>query len=179
MLADQRESATVAISPTSLTELEASCKRLLGEFFKEPKDEALVPLEKKLAEVFDRLVGRLKSDYEDLLERRIDKLNKALADTEGALRRLAQMKAIDGGIASIYDSVQGLSLDEANYERKKELLAVVFLENLTIQGKQITDADRDAALIKSQLDSQKPAPSLEAPEGFEPPLDPLTTETAF
>lgn len=190
VLSEQRESATVAISPASLAELETSCKRLLSEFMTgerralvaeaNPKaEEGIGALEKKLAEAFDRLVGRIKSDYEDLLERRIDKLNKALSDTENALRQLAKMKSIDPGIASIYDSVQGLSLDELNFERKKELLAVVFLENLAIQGKEITDEDRNAATIKSTLDSQKPEPSIEAPEGFEPPLDPLTTETAF
>jgi hypothetical protein len=188
VLSEQRASATVAISAASLAELEASCKALLREFMTaerraltaeaNPKaEEGLAALEKKLAEVFDRLVGRIKSDYEDLLERRIDKLNNALAETENALRAMAQMKSIDPGIASIYSTVQGLSLDELNYGRKKELLAIVFLENLEIQKKTITEADRAAAVIKSTLEPARP--SLDAPEGFEPPLDPLTTETAF
>ena len=188
VLTEQRESATIAISASSLAELEATCKRVLQEFMTaerralaahaNPKaEEGLGALEKKLGEAFDRLVGRLKSDYEDLLERRIEKLNKALADTENALRHMAQLKSLDPGIASLYRTIQGLSLDEAYFERKKELLAVVFLENLQIQGKEVTATDREAAVIKSSLESQRPA--LEAPPDFEPPLDPLTTETAF
>ncbi len=188
-LSEQRESARIAISAESLRDLETSCKKVLGEFMnderrtlvadKNPKaEEGLGELEKKLGEVFDRLVGRLKSDYEDLLERRIEKLNKALSETENALRHMAQMKSIDPGIASIYRTVQGLALDEDNYERKKELLAIVFLENLQLQHKEITEKDREAAVIRSTLEpSRDEAP--QAPEGFEPPLDPLTTETAF
>jgi len=188
-LSEQRESARIAISAESLRDLETSCKKVLVEFMTDerraltaetnPKaEDGLVSLEKKLGEIFDRLVGRLKSDYEDLLERRIEKLNKALSETENALRHMAQMKSIDPGIASIYRTIQGLSLDEENYERKKELLAIVFLENLQLQHKEITEKDREAAVIRSTLEPRKDeAPP--APEGFEPPLDPLTTETAF
>jgi hypothetical protein len=183
----ERETQGVTISPESLAELEAAVGSKLREFMTDerrlqvagadPKLElGLNELEKKLAEAFDRLIGRVKSAHEDVLERRIDKLNKALAATEDALRRVASMKHLDDGIASIYDSVQGLSDEALNFARKKELLAVVFLENLEIQKKEVTDADRASAVIKSPLDS---APKWGAQDGFEPPMEPLTTETAF
>src|SRR5581483_2622365 len=176
-------------------ELETRIKQVLGEFMTNERRgfladadeekrkralEGLDALEKQLGEAFDRLVGRLKSDYEDLLERRIQKLNKALGETEEALRRVASMKMLDDGIASIYKSVQGLDLDALNKERKKELLAVVFLENLELQGKEVTEADRKAAVIQSPVTHTRTG-ELRTPDDmdFQQPLDPITTETAF
>ena len=54
----------------------------------------------------------------------------ALEETETALRQLAQAKGYDDGVASIYDSIQGMGMDEVDYGRRKELLAIVFVENL-------------------------------------------------
>ncbi|MBI3725685.1 hypothetical protein HY251_17295 [bacterium] len=188
-LAEEREAPGVVISPESIAELETKVMAALGEFMTaerralvhadDPKALAGIDkLEKKLADAFDHLIGRLKSGYEDLLERRISKLNQALAETEDALRRVAAMKVLDDGIASIYATIQGLGPDEINYARKKELLGVVFLENLELQKKEITDADR--ALARGTPSQAARMPSLESlPEGFTAPLDPLTTETAF
>jgi hypothetical protein len=47
----------------------------------------------------------------ELLERRIAKLTDLLGITEEELKRVAAMKGIDLGMASIYRTVQGLSLD--------------------------------------------------------------------
>jgi hypothetical protein len=90
------------------------------------------------------------------------------------------MKMIDDGIASIYKSVQGLDLDALNLERKKELLALVFIENLELQGKEITEQDRKNAIVHSPVTHTRTG-ELRVPDdmGFQPPLDPVTTETAF
>jgi hypothetical protein len=49
-------------------------------------------------------------------------------------------------------------------------MACVFLENLALCGLAITAEDRALARL--------PSPTV-LPAGFEPPLDPVTTETAF
>lgn len=192
-LAHERTQTGVTISPKSLEDLEGQTRKILGAFMNDERrallghedpeqarraQGGLNKLEKKLERAFDRLVGRVKSDHEELLERRIEKLNKALKETEEALRRVAQMKQVDGGIASIYDSIQGLADDALNFGKKKELLAVVFLENLEIQKKEITDEDR-ALAAKSSPPATRTGTVDSLPPGFEPPLDPMTTETAF
>lgn len=69
----------------------------------------------------------------DLLERRIAKLTKALEMTEAELRRIAAMKSIDLGVASIYRSVQGLSPEEECLALKKELMKQIFTANLDLR----------------------------------------------
>ena len=161
-MSDERRNDLVAESPTAL--------------------QGLTELEQKMGEVFDRLLDRVKSNTEELLERRITKLNNALEETEAHLRALAKAKSIDGGVASIYDSVQGLSLDAADYERKKDLLAIVFVENLQLQEREVTEEDRKAlADAVSALGTQQRGlePSLELPAGFMAPLETPTTDVAF
>ena len=69
----------------------------------------------------------------DNLERRIAKLVQSLEATEGHLKRLAKMKSIDPGLASIYREVQGLTEDEINAELKRELLTKIFEANLQLK----------------------------------------------
>jgi len=69
----------------------------------------------------------------DLLERRIVKLTQLLAQTEADLRRIASMKNVDLGIASIYRSVQGLSLEEEARTFKKSLMKQIFQANLELR----------------------------------------------
>ena len=69
----------------------------------------------------------------ELLERRIEKLTEHLDKTEAELRRVAAMKAIDSGIASLYDSVQGLSSSDSDFERKNEMLKGIFEANFALQ----------------------------------------------
>lgn len=67
------------------------------------------------------------------LERRIRKLTGSLQDTENELRRVAALKVQETGLASIYQSVQGLNADEESYEQKKEMLKGIFAANLSLQ----------------------------------------------
>jgi GGDEF domain-containing protein len=68
------------------------------------------------------------------LERRVSKLTESLGLTEAELKRVAQMKNIDLGLASIYRTVQGLSADEGNAEQKREMLKNVFEANIALRA---------------------------------------------
>lgn len=70
----------------------------------------------------------------DLLNRRLNKLNHALKDSESELQRVMLAKAIDPGIASIYNEVQGLDAADALYEQKRELMTSIFEANLKLLG---------------------------------------------
>lgn len=69
----------------------------------------------------------------DMLERRVRKLTESLGLTEQELKRIAGMKNIDLGVASIYRSVQGLSADDDNAEQKKEMLKNIFEANVALR----------------------------------------------
>ncbi|MBL8858558.1 MAG: diguanylate cyclase [Planctomycetes bacterium] len=69
----------------------------------------------------------------DVLERRIAKLTHILGVTEDELRRVANMKGIDLGIASIYSTVQGLQADAQLYERKREMMKTIFEANFELK----------------------------------------------
>lgn len=69
----------------------------------------------------------------DLLQRRIAKVNEALGDTERQLSESMRERPVEDGLASRYREVQGLSPDEANYQRKKELVYEIFRANLALQ----------------------------------------------
>lgn len=71
----------------------------------------------------------------DQLERRIAKLTHILGITEDELRRVAAMKGIDLGIASIYSTVQGLNADAEQYERKREMMKTIFEANFELKQK--------------------------------------------
>lgn len=134
-------------------------------------------LDRLLSDERERLLAKDAAEHEkrvEILEARIKKLNSALANTEEALRKVAKMKSIDPGIASVFRDIQGLNLEDLNFEKKTELLKVVFLENLELQGKEVTEDDR----------SDAPAPrggtqALDLPDDFTPPVETLTSETAF
>jgi hypothetical protein len=115
-----------------------------------------------------------------ILEARIRKLNSALTDTEGALQKVAAMKQIDLGVSSIYGGFQGLDFGEGNFEKKSELLKTLFLENLELQGKDVTEEDKDGTLEVEEA-PRNPGSILELPEGFSAPVDvdALTGESAF
>jgi len=69
----------------------------------------------------------------DMLERRLRKLNEHLSVTEAELQRVASMKAIETGVASIYSGVQGLSMDDDHAGAKKGMLMNIFQANLAIR----------------------------------------------
>jgi GGDEF domain-containing protein len=69
----------------------------------------------------------------DMLERRIAKLTSLLGVTESELRRVLAMKNIDAGVASLYQTVQGLTDTDPQAESKKALMGEIFQQNLTFQ----------------------------------------------
>ena len=81
----------------------------------------------------------------DMLERRIAKLTHLLGITEDELRRVASMKGIDLGLASIYRSVQGLADDESQKEKKREMMKVIFEANFELKQQIVTERPAGAA----------------------------------
>jgi hypothetical protein len=69
----------------------------------------------------------------DLLERRVAKLNHSLSVAEQMIRTLQAMKNVEPGVASIYRTVQGLSLEEDRGECKRAMLQVIFESNMTLR----------------------------------------------
>ncbi|MDF1660356.1 MAG: hypothetical protein P1V97_01190 [Planctomycetota bacterium] len=148
-------------------------------------------LDKAISEMLSDLISRerdkaINEEQEahkqrvEILEARIRKLNTALTDTEGALKKVAAMKQIDLGVSSIYGDFQGLNLDDANFEKKSELLKTIFLENLEIQGIAIDEEDMEGTVEPDEQVRQAPT-ELQLPEGFSAPVDvdALTGESAF
>jgi len=68
-----------------------------------------------------------------ILERRIGRLKRTLAETEGSLKIIAAAKGIDLGLPSLYREVQDLGLDAADMERKRKMLQAILDENLELQ----------------------------------------------
>jgi diguanylate cyclase (GGDEF)-like protein len=71
----------------------------------------------------------------EMLERRIQKLTDILGITEEELKRVAAMKGLDLGVSSIYRTVQGLSQDEGQYQRKREMMKTIFEANFELYKK--------------------------------------------
>ncbi|MBI5361745.1 MAG: GGDEF domain-containing protein [Planctomycetes bacterium] len=77
----------------------------------------------------------------DMLERRIGKLTHALGVTEEELQRIAAMKNVELGEASIYRTVQGLSDDARDKERKREMMKDIFHANFELKKRLSGHAD--------------------------------------
>ncbi len=73
-----------------------------------------------------------------LLERRVTKLTESLGVTEQELQRVAAMKNIDLGVASIYRTVQGLGAEDANGQ-KGEMLKNIFEANMSLRGRSTSE----------------------------------------
>jgi diguanylate cyclase (GGDEF)-like protein len=107
--------------------------------------EALI--ERALRELREQRQGALAkhlSDHQsevETLERRVQKLTRALGATEDELRRVAGTPTAEPGIASMYRTVQGLSLDAVEASAKLAALSKVFQANLELQ-KRDRSADR-------------------------------------
>jgi hypothetical protein len=69
----------------------------------------------------------------ELLERRLIKLRRLLAESEERLARAGQVQESDAGVASRYRTVQGLADDAPERERKAGLMESLFLANLELQ----------------------------------------------
>ena len=81
----------------------------------------------------------------DVLERRIAKLTHVLGITEEELQRVAGMKGIDLGIASVYRSVQGLSAEAAQRELKIQMMREIFEANFQAQRRDEPGRERPAS----------------------------------
>ena len=94
-----------------------------------------------IARAREEALDQLSGDHArrvDVLERRVAKLKDLLDSTEAELMAIARMKGIDTGVASIYRTVQGLTADEQDFERKKEMLTLLFEANVELR-RQIKD----------------------------------------
>lgn len=120
-------------------------EKVLGVFHTEQEiSEGTIRLEKNVVDLISREVVKLResSALRALaesqaqianLERRVAKLTNSLDMTEKELKRVASMKSVDTGVASIYRSVQGLSDDDDNAEQKREMLQDLFDSNLAFR----------------------------------------------
>jgi diguanylate cyclase (GGDEF)-like protein len=106
-----------------------------------PGSNALGELEREVVAVVRRTVAESHASRSsraevareiELLEGRVARLRQMLEATEEELGRLVQEKSADPGIASIYRSVQGIAPGERNYEKKKELLTVIYRANVEL-----------------------------------------------
>lgn len=137
----------------------------------------LAAVQRELTEVLGHVVADVKAKHAgadeariEELELRIAKLNQALTEREEAIRKLAEMKGFDPGIASLYDSIQGLDPSALDFQRKSELLKEVFVQNCELLG--IDVAAQDLVI---------PAPGANpAPVGIPASADPSpAVETAY
>jgi len=67
----------------------------------------------------------------DLLERRLSKLARQLVDQEEELRAERE-RQVDEGVASVYDSVQGIDPEAENAQAKREMMSQIFGANLKL-----------------------------------------------
>jgi len=94
----------------------------------------------------DRALTELVIEHENQitnLESRVNKLKELLDATETELRQIAERKGLDPGVASIYRSVQGLEEGEKDFERKKEMLVLLFEANMDLRSQIDLEPDGD------------------------------------
>jgi hypothetical protein len=140
----------LAIRDEGMSEMEGRVRGAVARFIEEERKkpaaagEDLERLERNVHTVVDRVLAaesvrmlemleRVASQKTRLLQRRLEKLQAHLAEMEVSLRTLSEAKAEDPGIPSIYRKIQGLSLDDNLFEKKRKMLQLIFEENLTLQ----------------------------------------------
>jgi len=69
----------------------------------------------------------------DVLQRRLMKLEQALAEARAALVHVGGLEHVDGGLASIYRAVQGLAAADPRHVQKSAALECIFRANLALQ----------------------------------------------
>jgi hypothetical protein len=69
----------------------------------------------------------------ELLNRRLAKLNGALAATEDQLQRVMKAKTLHPGLPSVYKKVQGLDSHDSLFAKKTELMESIFEANLRLR----------------------------------------------
>ena len=85
-----------------------------------------------------QVVDRIEKDsmeHMEELRRRLVRMAKDLQLSQGEVADLreALAAAYYGGVASVYKSVQGLSIDDSNFQKKRDLLRILFQHNLEIR----------------------------------------------
>jgi GGDEF domain-containing protein len=110
-----------------------------------PAGDSLAEIEQRVPELSrdaasDALSEALKQESErhraqiELLERRVEKLTRALAETEAELQRVASATPIDAGAPSAFRTVQGLDARESQYAMKLSLLTEILRANLELRA---------------------------------------------
>ncbi len=107
----------------------AMAEKLRAEFLQ----MALKGLAKERMQAINADSSSEKDRIIDNLERRIAKLNDQIGLTEEELVRVMAMKQIDGGLASIYRTVQGISEAGGANELKKEMMKQIFDANVEMK----------------------------------------------
>jgi len=111
------------------------------------------------------------------LDRRVEKLARALSETEDRLRGMIAAKSVDTGVPSVYKAVQGLSESDANYERKHGLLSEVFAQNMALQERVGGRKPRRRASLETPLAELAVMAALASvAEGGQPASDALVSE---
>lgn len=117
--------------------IQAVLQTLAGE--PQPNPQALRRTADDLTALFDEHEqaaldeqGRRLEARIELEKRRVAKLVATLETTEIVLAELARAKDLQRGMASIYPAVKGISVDEADYQRKIALLRGIFDSNLSL-----------------------------------------------
>jgi GGDEF domain-containing protein len=105
-------------SPAGIAELEERVLRLAREWTEEALSKALAETQK------------VHTSEVDVLERRIQKLTRALEDAQGELVRAHAGHEIDPGVASAYRTVQGLRDEQG---AKRDMLEKLFQANLELR----------------------------------------------
>jgi hypothetical protein len=140
----------IAIRDEGMSEMEGRVRGAVARFMEEERakpsgaGEDLEQFERNVHAVVDRVLAaesarmletleRVSSQKTRLLQRRLEKLQANLKEVETSLRTLAEAKAEDPGIPSIYRTIQGLNLDDNLFEKKRKMLQVIFEENLILQ----------------------------------------------
>jgi flagellar biosynthesis chaperone FliJ len=137
--ARERETAASTLSAPEEAALEgalsADLERLLAS--SDPRAALGGVLARERERRATALAGVVRREREriDQLERRMSKLRAEVARMEQQLAELARRAELDPGLPSIYDSVQGLSAEEAERAAKAQMLTVIFEQNLKLQNR--------------------------------------------
>jgi hypothetical protein len=119
-------------------------KELEGQLTNLPggKSSVLERIWSILGQNFDgqlQVVDRMEKDsieHMEELRRRLVRMAKDLQLSQGEVADLREALAAahDGGVASIYKRVQGLSIDDADFQKKRGLLKILFEQNIEIRN---------------------------------------------
>ena len=102
-----------------------------------------------------------------VLDRRIEKLAKALAEMEEKLRASLSGPRPDAGVASIYKTVQGIADDAPDADRKKGFLKSIFMQSLEVKTRLAErKAAEAAAAAAAPTVAENPMPAAEPDESL-------------